>query len=155
MLAEILNFQGTNPILGMGSFSDEFIKFLKDNNCSYYDTTMDWTDLGTPEERVELSEGERERWFKTCFVQDCAGIYEGNLYHCPRIYALENMGVLYSKGDEVIRFDEIHSWDEMHIKLEKFYKVQSCAACEWCNAPEDRCSIPSAEQIVREKNRYE
>ena len=65
------------------------------------------------------------------------------------------MGVLYSKGDEVIRFDEIHSWDEMHIKLEKFYKVQSCAACEWCNAPEDRCSIPSAEQIVREKNRYE
>lgn len=77
---------------------DEFIKFLKDNNCSYYDTTMDWTDLGTPEERVELSEGERERWFKTCFVQDCAGIYEGNLYHLPENLCLRKYGRFIFKG---------------------------------------------------------
>lgn len=73
------------------------------------------------------------------------------MYHCPRVYALENMGMECSKGDEVVRFDEIHSWEEMREKLERFYEVEELSACQWCNVPEERVGIPAAEQILTYK----
>ncbi len=124
-----------------------FIQFLNDENCRYYEAKMEWIDLGIPEQKRELQEQQKHECFSSCFVRDCAGLYEGNLYHCPRIYALENMGLEVSTGDDVIRFAEIKSKEEMREKLERFYCVEALEACAWCSAPEDRHSIPAAEQL--------
>lgn len=129
----------------------KFIAFLKEHNCKYYEPEMEWTDLGVPKGKKELNEQQRKASFSSCFIRDCAGIYEGNLYHCPRVYALENMGMECSKGDEVVRFDEIHSREEMREKLERFYEVEELSACQWCNVPEERVGIPAAEQILTYK----
>lgn len=124
-----------------------FIQFLKNENCRYYEAKMEWTDLGIPKQKKELSGEQKRQWFSSCFVRDCAGIYEGNLYHCPRIYALENMGLEISTGDDVIRFAEIKSKEDMQERLERFYCVEALDACAWCSAPECRYNIPAAEQL--------
>lgn len=124
-----------------------FIHFLEVNQCKYFSVKMDWIDIGVPGTREELTAEDKRNYFESCFARDCAGIYEGNLYHCPRIYALENMGELTRYGGGVIRFDEISSKEEMRERLKRFYMIDKLDACAWCKRPELRCSVPAAEQL--------
>lgn len=124
-----------------------FIAFLEENHCKYFAIKMEWTDLGVPGQRAELTEDMAREWFETCFVKDCAGIYDGNLYHCPRTYTLENRGDAIPKADEVIRFEEVTSKEEMKERLDRFYMLDNLSTCAWCKAPGGRKSIPSAEQV--------
>lgn len=124
------------------------LAFLEKNKCRYYLVKMDWTDLGQPEtEPKHLTETEQRDYFESCFIKDCAGIYDGKLYHCPRSYALENMGLEKPGDGEVIDFKNLHSREEAKLCLDRFYRLESLKACAWCKAPSERMPIPSAEQV--------
>lgn len=124
-----------------------FMAFLEKNHCKYYVIKMEWTDLGVPGQKAVLTKEMAREWFETCFIKDCAGIYNGNLYHCARTYLLENRGDAMPKADEVIRFEEVTSKEEMKERLNRFYMLDNLSACAWCKAPNGRKNIPSAEQL--------
>lgn len=126
------------------------IEFLEENHCRYFTEKMEWIDVGIPRERRIMSDELRSYVFENCFMKDCAGIYNGALYHCSRSFALETTGVMPG-GGEVIHFKEVASKKEMLERLERFYCLESLRACEYCNLPEERRCVPAAEQLMVEK----
>lgn len=128
---------------------NHFIDFLQSNGCKYYEGKADWINLGTPDEmKKSLNINQLCDSFESCFAKDCVGIFNGDLYRCPRIYALENLGLQKPDKDEVIRFAEIQSESDLRTKLYKFYSKRYLRACSFCNSPEKRTKIPAAEQIA-------
>ena len=63
MLAEILNFQGANPILGMGSLSEEYLKNDGRNKIVLYGIAFYKKRCKVVVERIN---GERDWWVNVC-----------------------------------------------------------------------------------------
>lgn len=126
----------------------KLIDFLQQNQCNYYfPESMEWVDLGIPGNKQNLNPKEMKVSFETCFARDCVGIYEGRLYHCPRSYALENMGKLIPLEKECISFPDITGREELAKRLQDFYSLEYLSACAYCKTPENRKIVVAAEQI--------
>ena len=111
---------------------------------------FEWFDMGKCEERRNLTEEQIQRSFATCNFKNCAGIFEGKLYRCGKLYSLEQTVQMESNEVECIDFTKISRREELKNKLYQFYCAKKITGCLYCNLPEERVRIPVAEQLNRE-----
>jgi len=129
---------------------NKLIKYLEENSEKIlyeYLQVHEWEDYGDPINAYNKNPEELKHLFNNCRFKNCAGLYDSNLYRCPRVFSLYNIANVKPGKNEYIDLAKIKSRNKMKKAIRSFYSVKYLNACDWCLSSENRQSIEPAVQL--------
>lgn len=123
-----------------------FIEELKKNQISYNVLPMDrWTEVGGINKRNRSAEELRLQYYSCQSGFDCKTLWEDKIYPCARAASLAVLGI-YKECPYI----DVSSEEGLWKKIEKFYEVPVCGACDYCDMAIDEVKyVEPAIQLQR------